>query len=156
MQFAYNNFICQATRSSCFLVSLEFRNTAFLERSRFTNCRNRPNIWMTIKSPFYILFVDIIDNGSRHQSHAYQARSYLYAKYAAAHTLSPQGTFYDVTICNKILTQFTGRSTASLKQRTKLINLISDDGCDCFISWHYSVYAAEQHRQLLEVGSFKH
>ena len=70
----------------------------------------------------------------------------MYANYAAAYTLSQQGTFYDVTLCNKILTQCTGRSTASLKQ------LISDDGCDCSISWHYSVNAAEQHRQLLEVG----
>ena len=44
-----------------------------------------------------------------------QARSYLYAKYAAAYTLSQQGTFYDVTLSNKIFTQYTGRSTASLK-----------------------------------------
>ena len=33
----------------------------------------------------------------------YQARSYLYAKYAAANTLSESGTFFDVTICNKNL-----------------------------------------------------
>ena len=26
----------------------------FWERSRFTNCRNRPNIWQKIKCPFYI------------------------------------------------------------------------------------------------------
>ena len=26
----------------------------FEERSRFTNCRNRPNIWQKIKCPFYI------------------------------------------------------------------------------------------------------
>ena len=37
-----------------------------------------------------------------------------------------------------------------------MINLISDDGCDCSISWHYYLNAAEQHRKLLEVGSFKH
>ena len=51
---------------------------------------------------------------------------------------------YDVTICNKILIQCTVRSTASLKQPAILINLISDDGCDCSISWHYSVNATEQ------------
>ena len=39
--------------------------------------------------------------------------------------------------------------------QTKLIDFISDDGCDCSSSWHYSVDAAEQHRQLLEVDSFK-
>ena len=27
---------------------------------------------------------------------------------------------------------------------TKLINLISDEGCDCPISWHYSVNTAEK------------
>ena len=27
---------------------------------------------------------------------------------------------------------------------TKLIHLISDEGCDCSISWHYSVNAAEK------------
>jgi len=37
-----------------------------------------------------------------------QVRSYLYAKYAAAYTLSQYITLYDVTICNKILTQCTG------------------------------------------------
>jgi len=36
-----------------------------------------------------------------------------------------------------------------------LIDFISDDDCDCSISWHYSVSAAEQHRKLLEVDSFK-
>jgi len=39
--------------------------------------------------------------------------------------------------------------------RTKLIDYIFDDECDCSISWHYSVNAAEQHRKLLEVDSFK-
>mgnify|MGYP000389203026 FL=1 len=39
--------------------------------------------------------------------------------------------------------------------RTKLIDFISDDGCDCSSSWHYSVNVAEQHRTLLEVDSFK-
>ena len=39
--------------------------------------------------------------------------------------------------------------------RTKLIDFVSDDDCNCSISWHYSVNAAEQHRQLLEVDSFK-
>ena len=29
--------------------------------------------------------------------------------------------------------------------RTKLIDFISDDGCDCSISWHYTVNAAKQH-----------
>ena len=29
---------------------------------------------------------------------------------------------------------------------TKLIDFISDDGCDCSSSWHYSVNAAVQHR----------
>ena len=38
---------------------------------------------------------------------------------------------------------------------TKLIDYISVDGCDCSSSWHYSVNAAEQHRALLEVDSFK-
>ena len=28
-----------------------------VQRSRLTNCRNRPNIWQTIKSPFYIISV---------------------------------------------------------------------------------------------------
>ena len=51
---------------------------------------------------------DIIDNGSGHDYHVYQAGINLYAKYAAAYTLSQSGTFYDVTICNKILTQYTG------------------------------------------------
>jgi len=37
-----------------------------------------------------------------------------------------------------------------------MINLISDEGCDCSISWHYSVNASEQHMELLEVCSFKH
>jgi len=27
-----------------------------------------------------------------------------------------------------------------------LIDYISDDDCDCSISWHYSVNAGEQHR----------
>ena len=36
-----------------------------------------------------------------------------------------------------------------------MIDYISDDECDCSISWHYSVNAAEQHRKLLEVHSFK-
>ena len=39
--------------------------------------------------------------------------------------------------------------------RTKLIDYISVDGCDCSSSWHYSVNAAEQHSALLEVDSFK-
>ena len=39
--------------------------------------------------------------------------------------------------------------------RIKLIDFISDDDCDCSISWHHSVNAAEQHRKLLEVDSFK-
>ena len=39
--------------------------------------------------------------------------------------------------------------------QTKLIDFISDDDCDCSSPWHYSVNAAEQHRQLLEVDSFK-
>ena len=86
---------------------------------------------------------------ARNYHHVYQARSYLNAKYAAAYTLSQQGTIYDVTICNKILTQCTGRSN-----RTKLINLISDDGCDCSISWHYYVNVAEQHRQVTLTGRF--
>jgi len=43
-------------------------------------------------------------------------RSYLYGKYAAAYTLSNKETFYDVTICNTILTKCTGRSTYNLKQ----------------------------------------
>ena len=38
---------------------------------------------------------------------------------------------------------------------TKLIDFISDDDCNCSISWHYSVNAAEQHSKLLEVDSFK-
>ena len=38
---------------------------------------------------------------------------------------------------------------------TKLIDFISDDGCDCSSSWHYSVNAGEQHRTLSEVDSFK-
>jgi len=29
-----------------------------------------------------------------------------------------------------------------------LNNLISDDGCNCSISWHYYVNAAEQHRGM--------
>jgi len=33
--------------------------------------------------------------------------------------------------------------------RTIVIYFISDDDCDCSISWHYSVNAAEQHRKLL-------
>ena len=32
---------------------------------------------------------------------------------------------------------------------------MSDDDCDWSISWLYSVNAAEQHRTLLEVDSFK-
>jgi len=40
----------------------------------------------------------------------------MYAKYAAAYTLSKKETCYDVTIGNKILTQCTGRPTLSLKQ----------------------------------------
>jgi len=36
-----------------------------------------------------------------------------------------------------------------------LIDYISDDDCDCSISWHYSVNACEQHRTRLEVDSFK-
>ena len=39
--------------------------------------------------------------------------------------------------------------------RTELIDYISDDDCDCSISWHYSVNACEQHRKRLEVDSFK-
>ena len=38
---------------------------------------------------------------------------------------------------------------------TKLIDFISDDGCDCSSSWLYSVNAGEQHRTLSEVDSFK-
>ena len=38
---------------------------------------------------------------------------------------------------------------------TKLIDFISDDYCNCSISWHHSVNAAEQHSKLLEVDSFK-
>ena len=38
--------------------------------------------------------------------------------------------------------------------RTKLIDFMSDDGCDCSSSWHYSANAAEQHRTLIEVDSF--
>ena len=34
-----------------------------------------------------------------------------------------------------------------LSSQTKLIDfIISDDGCDRSISWHYSVNAAEQYR----------
>jgi len=36
-----------------------------------------------------------------------------------------------------------------------LIDFISDDDFDCSISWHCSVNAAEEHRKLLDVGSFK-
>ena len=32
---------------------------------------------------------------------------------------------------------------------------MSDNDCDCSISWHYSVNAVEQHRKLLEVDSWK-
>jgi len=39
--------------------------------------------------------------------------------------------------------------------RTKLIAFISDEDCDCSISWHYSVNAYEHYRKLLEVESFK-
>ena len=39
--------------------------------------------------------------------------------------------------------------------RTKLIDSISNDDCDCSMSWHYSVNISEQHRKLLEVDSFK-
>jgi len=39
--------------------------------------------------------------------------------------------------------------------RTKLIDFISDDDCDCSSSWHYSVNVAEQHGKLLEVDAFK-
>jgi len=46
-----------------------------------------------------------------------QARSYLYAKYAAAYTLSKKGIFKDVTLCNRNLIHDTGISTASLKQQ---------------------------------------
>ena len=87
---------------------------------------------------------DIIDNVSMHYYHVYQVRSYLYAKYAAAYTLSQKGTFYDVTICNKIDALVDLQQVSS--NRTKLINLKSYDGCDCSISWHYSVNTAEQHR----------
>ena len=40
--------------------------------------------------------------------------------------------------------------------RTKLIDFISDEDCDCSISWHYSVNACEQHRfiQTLTEKSF--
>ena len=38
----------------------------------------------------------------------------------------------------------------------KLIDLISDYDCNCSISWHYYVNAAEQHRKLLKVDSFKY
>ena len=37
--------------------------------------------------------------------------------------------------------------------RTKLIDFISEYDFYCSSSWHYSVNAGEQHRQLLEVDS---
>ena len=37
-----------------------------------------------------------------------------------------------------------------------MIDFISDNDCDCSISRHYSVNAAEQQRMLIEVDSFKH
>ena len=40
---------------------------------------------------------------------------------------------YDVTICNKILTQW---STATLKQPHYIDQFDSDDGCDCSIAWY--------------------
>jgi len=46
-----------------------------------------------------------------------QARSYLYAKYAAAYILSKKGIFKDDTICNRNLIHDTGISTASLMQQ---------------------------------------
>ena len=36
-----------------------------------------------------------------------------------------------------------------------MIDFISDHDCDCLISWHYSVNAAEHQRKLLEVDLFK-
>jgi len=36
-----------------------------------------------------------------------------------------------------------------------LIDFISDDECDCSITWHYSMNAAEQHIKLLDIDSFK-
>jgi len=44
--------------------------------------------------------------------------------------------------------------TANLKQHN-YIDIFSDDGFDCSISWHYSDNAAEQRGKLLEVGLFK-
>jgi len=32
-----------------------------------------------------------------------------------------------------------------------MIDFVSDDGCDCSISWHYSVNAVEQHGKLLDL-----
>ena len=34
--------------------------------------------------------------------------------------------------------------------RAKLIDFISDGGCDCSSSWHYSMNAAKQHRTLID------
>ena len=36
-----------------------------------------------------------------------------------------------------------------------MIDFISDDECECSITWHYSMNAAEQYIKLLDVDSFK-
>ena len=80
-----------------------------------------------------------------------QALSYLYAKYAAVYTLSKE--MLHSAIKTWIMTLVYLQQVKS--NQTNLIVYISDDYCDCSISWHYSVNVAEQHRKLLEVDSFK-
>ena len=61
----------------------------------------------------------------------------------------------DFKICYRKLTHDTGISTGNKKQPKYIDWFFSDDDCECSSLWYYSVNACEQHRQLLEVDSFK-
>jgi len=84
------------------------------------------------------------------------ARGYLHAKNAATYTLSSQRRepFKMFKAAIKTWPTIGVIYTANLKQHN-YIDIFSDDGFDCSISWHYSDNAAEQRGKLLEVGLFK-
>ena len=90
------------------------------------------------------------------ECYIHQARSYLYVKCAAVYTFSSQrGYFKMFKSAIKTWPNYRGNLQQVKSNITKLIDFISDNVCDCSISWHYSVNAFEYQGQLLAVSSIK-
>ena len=74
------------------------------------------------------------------ECYIHQARSYLYVKCAAVYTFSSQREYFKMfKSARKTWPNYRGNLQQVKSNITKLIDFISDNVCDCSISWHYSV-----------------